>query len=372
MSRGPLPPLLLSVNKKKAEPTAALFLDESPTVVGLLRAAEGYRRDAHTHQDILGDDETLNLGYVCKLNRVVWVVELPPAPGTGEDRNIIGSRKDVDAFVRFVPRPDGGKDMEFILPNRRSAEGDDTDMVEYTNWYWEGLQEDTVILSTTNEWTALGQNINVRHAFSIAEAIQDRDAQRQYNRTQRFMPMDELTDEQKEAARDAARDAVYKKPANTPEERAYQRERGEARLARRDDPSTMFDLTDEQREAVRKFAAKEYGDLPKDLEYDQEAMDRMRDDPEEMTMKIQTVKKMLFGMHDVMAHKNRDWVNQIVSSVYTHGPQSEDQNEYNEERADRDRITAILYYGELKVQDQQAAAAHAQGQLAEDEDDFYT
>lgn len=368
MSRGPLPPLLLNVNKKKTEPIAALFLDESPTVVGLLRAAEGYRRDAHTHQDILGDDETLNLGYVCKLNRVVWVVELPPAPGTGEDRNIIGSRKDVDAFVRFVPRPGGGKDMEFILPNRRSAEGDDTDMVEYMNWYWEGLQEDTVILSTTNEWTALGQNINVRHAFSIAEAIQDRDAQRQYNRTQRFKPTDELTDEQKEAARDA----VYKKPADTPEERAYQRERGEARLARRDDPSTMFDLTDEQREAVRKFAAKEYGDLPKDLEYDQEAMDRMRDDPEEMTMKIQTVKKMLFDMHDVMAHKNRDWVNQIVSSVYTHGPQSEDQNEYNEELSDRDRITAILYNGELKVQHQQAAPALAQGQLAEGDEDLYT
>jgi hypothetical protein len=91
MSRGPLPPLLLSVNKR-SDHTDAILLDERPTLEALDHASATYPRGpCHTQTDIVGELETLNLGYVCTINHLVWTVTIPLGSGGGGERRLAAS-----------------------------------------------------------------------------------------------------------------------------------------------------------------------------------------------------------------------------------------------------------------------------------------
>tara|TARA_B110000967_G_scaffold148744_1_gene152414 strand:- start:3485 stop:4414 length:930 start_codon:yes stop_codon:yes gene_type:complete len=309
----------LSVNKR-SDHTDAILLDERPTLEALDHASATYPRGpCHTQTDIVGELETLNLGYVCTINHLVWTVTIPLGSGGG-GKETRGVRESVDAFIRFVDRADGQRVVECILPSTRAQDGLD---MFYQYWSWQDVDESTLIVSTGNEWTAMGNNMDVRHAFSITEAIQDRDTQCQYNRVER-------------------------------------------------DYSTEFGLTDEQLAEQKDAALQEYGDLPERVKSDEQALEQMKENPEELTMKIQKVRKMLLGMHNVMAYENVGWVKDIVKSVYRHTDSSQDVDEFELEQKEKAKINDIIWGGEMTVKEAERSKSYAQGKLSAGDDELYT
>ena len=285
-----MPPLLLNLNRGAARSSRvdAIFLARGEATVGALDVYA----DTYTRGNLAGSKS--NLGYVCKIKSVEWHV------GT-----TFGVSHSVDAFIRFVQPETGPREIQAILP--ASTEEDEGHVMNLGNVTWHNIDEAAVLAETdNNEWTALGEDIDSRHAFSVAEAVEDRDAQRRYN-------------------------------------------------ASLDDHD--FHASDLQKEARKSAITREYGTLPEALTPAHKA--RMAQDPVAMTLKIEKIKGMLRKMHPVMAYKNADWVKEIAASVYTHTIDSIFQDLYYEDAQERTAINTIIQTGDFIASAAESAAAAA-------------
>ena len=89
-------------------------------------------------------------------------------------------------------------------------------------------------------------------------------------------------------------------------------------------------------------------------------------------MKIQKVRKMLLGMHNVMAYENVGWVKDIVKSVYRHTDSSQDVDEFELEQKEKAKINDIIWGGEMTVKEAERSKSYAQGKLSAGDDELYT